>query len=156
MLLVQKLIKRWIDWLTKLKPASKDSKPKSTKSIRKRKGMPTAPKKAMAEYTPAAMKAEADELASIKLMEKAMKAEEEAKKAAKKTPENKALKPMKETNKLLKKMAKGGDVSATEAVHKHERAKHKGQPLTKMATGGTASKRGDGIAQRGKTKGKML
>lgn len=39
---------------------------------------------------------------------------------------------------------KGSKVSAASAVHKHERAKHKGQPLTKMAKGGTASKRGDG------------
>jgi hypothetical protein len=42
------------------------------------------------------------------------------------------------------------------AVHKHERAKHKGQPLTKMAAGGSASKRADGCATKGKTKGKMV
>jgi hypothetical protein len=41
-------------------------------------------------------------------------------------------------------------------VHKHERAKHKGQPLTKMAKGGSASKRGDGCATKGKTKGKFV
>jgi hypothetical protein len=42
------------------------------------------------------------------------------------------------------------------AVHKHERAKHKGQPLTKMAKGGSASKRGDGCATKGKTKGRFV
>lgn len=43
------------------------------------------------------------------------------------------------------------------AVHKHERAKHKGQPLTKMAKGGsTASKRADGCATKGKTKGRFV
>jgi hypothetical protein len=54
-------------------------------------------------------------------------------------------------------MKKGGKVSAVQAVHKHERAKHKGQPLTKMAKGGsTASKRGDGCATKGKTKGRFV
>ena len=54
-------------------------------------------------------------------------------------------------------MKKGGKVSAAQAVHKHERAKHKGQPLTKMAKGGsTASKRADGCATKGKTKGKFV
>jgi hypothetical protein len=42
------------------------------------------------------------------------------------------------------------------AVHKHERAKHKGQPLTKMAKGGSASKRADGCCSKGKTKGKFV
>jgi hypothetical protein len=42
------------------------------------------------------------------------------------------------------------------AVHKHERAKHKGQPLTKMAKGGSASRRADGCATQGKTKGKFV
>jgi len=54
-------------------------------------------------------------------------------------------------------MKKGGKVSAVQAVHKHERAKHKGQPLTKMAKGGsTASKRADGCATKGKTKGRFV
>jgi hypothetical protein len=54
-------------------------------------------------------------------------------------------------------MKKGGKVSAAQAVHKHERAKHKGQPLTKMAKGGsTASKRADGCATKGKTKGRFV
>jgi len=52
---------------------------------------------------------------------------------------------------------KGSKVSAAQAVHKHERAKHKGQPLTKMAKGGsTASKRGDGCCSKGKTKGRFV
>jgi hypothetical protein len=53
-------------------------------------------------------------------------------------------------------MKKGGKVSAASAVHKHERAKHKGQPLTKLAKGGSASKRADGCATQGKTKGKFV
>jgi hypothetical protein len=53
-------------------------------------------------------------------------------------------------------MRKGGKASAAQAVHKHERAKHKGQPLTKMAKGGSASKRADGCATKGKTKGKFV
>ena len=53
-------------------------------------------------------------------------------------------------------MRKGGKISAAKAVHKHERAKHKGQPLTKLAKGGTASKRADGCATKGKTKGRFV
>jgi hypothetical protein len=64
-------------------------------------------------------------------------------------------------------MKKGGEVKKSDikqdkamiasAVHKHERAKHKGQPLTKMAKGGsTASKRADGCATKGKTKGRFV
>jgi hypothetical protein len=34
--------------------------------------------------------------------------------------------------------------------------KHKGQPLTKMAKGGSVSKRADGCATKGKTKGKFV
>jgi hypothetical protein len=36
--------------------------------------------------------------------------------------------------------------------------KHKGQPLTKMAKGGSvsASRRGDGCATKGKTKGRFV
>jgi hypothetical protein len=67
----------------------------------------------------------------------------------------KSLKAIKDSRATRK--AKGGKVSAAEAVHKHERAKHKGQPLTKMAKGGsTASKRADGCAVKGKTKGRMV
>ncbi len=58
-------------------------------------------------------------------------------------------------------MAKKSDIKQDKAmiasaVHKHERAKHKGQPLTKMAKGGSASKRGDGCATKGKTKGRFV
>ena len=49
--------------------------------------------------------------------------------------------------------AKGGAIAS--AVHKHERARHKGQPLTKLASGGNASKRADGCATKGKTRGKI-
>lgn len=52
-------------------------------------------------------------------------------------------------------MRKGGEVkSIKDAVHKHERNMHKGKPLTKMAKGG-AAKRADGIAKKGRTKGRM-
>ena len=42
------------------------------------------------------------------------------------------------------------------AVHKHERAKHKGKSLTKLAKGGSASARADGCATKGKTKGRFV
>ena len=49
------------------------------------------------------------------------------------------------------------------AVNKHEGRLHKGAAMTKLnmggmayAKGGTASARGDGIAQRGKTKGMQV
>jgi hypothetical protein len=46
--------------------------------------------------------------------------------------------------------------SAATAVHKHERAMHKGKPLTKMAKGGSASSRADGCAVKGKTRGRFV
>jgi hypothetical protein len=53
-------------------------------------------------------------------------------------------------------MRKGGKVmSPKEAVHKHERAMHKGKPLTKMAKGGKVT-RADGCVKKGHTKGKMV
>lgn len=55
--------------------------------------------------------------------------------------------------------AKGGKIKLTpaEAVHKHERNMHKGKTPTKFAKGGsTASKRGDGCAVKGKTKGRFV
>ena len=61
-----------------------------------------------------------------------------------------------------KKMAMGGMTKADmkqdkgmmqKAVNKHEGRLHKGSTMTKLAKGGSASARGDGIAQRGKTKG---
>ena len=51
------------------------------------------------------------------------------------------------------------------AVNKHEGRLHKGQPMTKLAKGGMASKMGavrtaapskDGVASKGKTKGTMV
>jgi len=54
-------------------------------------------------------------------------------------------------------MRKGGKISAAQAVHKHERNMHKGKKPTKFAKGGsTASKRGDGCATKGKTKGRFV
>jgi len=41
-------------------------------------------------------------------------------------------------------------------IHKHEKRDHPGKSLTKFKAGGSASRRGDGIAQRGKTRGKMV
>ena len=42
------------------------------------------------------------------------------------------------------------------AVNKHEGKLHKGQPMTKLAKGGSASARADGCATKGKTKGTMV
>ena len=42
------------------------------------------------------------------------------------------------------------------AVNKHEGRLHKGQPMTKLASGGSASSRADGCATKGKTKGTMI
>ena len=42
------------------------------------------------------------------------------------------------------------------AVNKHESRLHKGQPMTKLASGGSASSRADGCATKGKTKGTMV
>ena len=74
-----------------------------------------------------------------------------------------------------RKFAKGGDMKHEDvkmdkkmmqkAVNKHESRLHKGQPMTKLAKGGMASKMGavktaapsrDGIASKGKTKGTMV
>jgi hypothetical protein len=75
-----------------------------------------------------------------------------------------------------RKFSKGGDMKHEDvkmdksmmqkAVNKHEGRLHKGQPMTKLAKGGVAtSKMGavktaapsrDGIASKGKTKGKMI
>jgi hypothetical protein len=63
------------------------------------------------------------------------------------------------------KMAKGGMAKADmkqdksmmqKAVNKHEGRLHKGEPMTKLAKGGTASSRADGCAVKGKTKGTMV
>ena len=42
------------------------------------------------------------------------------------------------------------------AVNKHEGRLHKGQPMTKLAKGGTFRASANGIAQRGKTKGTQI
>jgi hypothetical protein len=74
-----------------------------------------------------------------------------------------------------RKFAKGGDMkkgyadggmahkdvkmdkaNMQKAVNKHEGRLHKGQPVTKLASGGSASKRADGVATKGKTKGTMV
>jgi hypothetical protein len=65
-----------------------------------------------------------------------------------------------------RKFSKGGDMKHEDvkmdkgmmqkAVNKHEGRLHKGQPMTKLAKGGTASSRADGCATKGKTKGTMI
>ena len=74
-----------------------------------------------------------------------------------------------------RKFKEGGDMKHADAkmdkgmmqkaVNKHEGRLHKGQPMTKLAKGGMASKMGavktaapskDGIASKGKTKGAMV
>lgn len=64
-----------------------------------------------------------------------------------------------------RKFAKGGDMKHEDvkmdksmmqkAVNKHESRLHKGQPMTKLAKGGF-TRSADGIASKGKTKGKMI
>jgi len=74
-----------------------------------------------------------------------------------------------------KKFSKGGEMKHEDvkmdkkmmqkAVNKHESRLHKGEPMTKLAKGGMPSKMGsvktaapsrDGVASKGKTKGKMV
>jgi len=74
----------------------------------------------------------------------------------------------KEFNKADKglKFSKGGEMKHEDvkmdkammqkAVNKHEGRLHKGQTMTKLAKGGTASSRADGCATKGKTKGTMV
>ena len=53
-------------------------------------------------------------------------------------------------------MKQGGTVKSAKYMSFSKTGKPAGmKPVKKMASGGSASKRGDGIAQRGKTKGKM-
>ena len=52
-----------------------------------------------------------------------------------------------------KKMDKG---MMQKAVNKHEGRLHKGEPMTKLAKGGTFRSSANGIASRGKTKGTMI
>jgi hypothetical protein len=65
-----------------------------------------------------------------------------------------------------RKFSKGGDMKHEDVkmdkgmmqkvVNKHEGRLHKGQPMTKLAKGGTFRSSANGIAQRGKTKGTMV
>jgi hypothetical protein len=65
-----------------------------------------------------------------------------------------------------RKFSKGGDMKHSDvkmdkgmmqkAVNKHEGRLHKGQPMTKLASGGSVSSRADGCATKGKTKGTMV
>jgi hypothetical protein len=65
-----------------------------------------------------------------------------------------------------RKFSKGGDMKHEDikmdkammqkAVNKHESRLHKGQPVTKLAKGGTFRSSADGIAQRGKTRGQQF
>jgi len=52
-----------------------------------------------------------------------------------------------------KKMDKG---MMQKAVNKHEGRLHKGEPMTKLAKGGTFRSSANGIASKGKTKGTMI
>jgi hypothetical protein len=64
-----------------------------------------------------------------------------------------------------RKFSKGGDMKHEDvkmdksmmqkAVNKHEGRLHKGQPMTKLSSGGY-TRAADGCAQRGKTKGTMV
>jgi hypothetical protein len=67
---------------------------------------------------------------------------------------------MKESKKMVgKELAFMKKKGAPKSMIKHEMAEagmKKGGGVKKMASGGSASARADGIAQRGKTKGKML
>jgi hypothetical protein len=65
-----------------------------------------------------------------------------------------------------RKFSKGGDMKHEDvkmdkammqkAVNKHEARLHKGEPMTKLAKGGTFRASANGIAQRGKTKGTQV
>lgn len=65
-----------------------------------------------------------------------------------------------------RKFSKGGDMKHEDvkmdkammqkAVNKHEGRLHKGEPMTKLAKGGTFRSAANGIAQRGKTKGTQV
>lgn len=65
-----------------------------------------------------------------------------------------------------RKFSKGGDMKHSDvkmdksmmqkAVNKHEGRLHKGAAMTKLAKGGSASARADGVATKGKTKGMQV
>ena len=64
-----------------------------------------------------------------------------------------ALMAIDDTEKKKKKRADGTTTTTEEAVE--ETGMKRGGKVKKMASGGAASKRADGIAQKGKTRGKM-
>jgi hypothetical protein len=65
-----------------------------------------------------------------------------------------------------RKFSKGGDMKHEDkkmdkgmmqkAVNKHEGRLHKGEPMTKLAKGGTFRSSANGVASKGKTKGAMV
>jgi hypothetical protein len=65
-----------------------------------------------------------------------------------------------------RKFSKGGEMKHEDvkmdkammqkAVNKHESRLHKGEPMTKLAKGGTFRSSANGVAQRGLTKGTMI
>jgi len=64
---------------------------------------------------------------------------------------------MRKGGKVKKSDIKQDKAMVASAVHKHERNMHKGKKPTKFAKGGsTASKRADGCATKGKTKGRFV
>jgi len=63
---------------------------------------------------------------------------------------------MKKGGKVKKSDIKQDKAMIASAVHKHERNMHKGKKPTKLAAGGSASKRADGCATKGKTKGRFV
>jgi hypothetical protein len=65
-----------------------------------------------------------------------------------------ALMAIDDTEKKKKKRADGTTTTTEEAVEETGMMR-KGGKVKKMASGGAASKRADGIAQKGKTRGKM-
>jgi len=65
-----------------------------------------------------------------------------------------ALLAIDDTEKKKKKRADGTTTTTEEAVEETGMMR-KGGKVKKMASGGAASKRADGIAQKGKTRGKM-
>jgi hypothetical protein len=67
------------------------------------------------------------------------------------------LSKLKKGGMAMKKMAMGGQArSAVKGEHPVQKRAKQGAEMIKMAKGGTASARADGIAQKGKTKGKLL
>jgi hypothetical protein len=65
-----------------------------------------------------------------------------------------ALMAIDDTEKKKKKRADGTTITTEEAVEETGMMR-KGGKVKKMASGGSASKRADGIATKGKTRGKM-